>query len=116
MLIGGNGEPLWTLEQRKTVFNGDNSSSRVKDGGEEGRQARQPESALSSSRGNRNKDQRKQYGGRTSRKWRGLRQGLQGRQPGGPGLGQWAVGNGERCEGSHLNREGRSLFSLMLFL
>ena len=44
MLISGIGEPLWTLEQRKTVFNGDNSSSRVKDGGKEGRQARQPES------------------------------------------------------------------------
>lgn len=43
-LISGNGEPLWILEQRKTVFNEDNSSSCVEDSGEEGRRGSQPES------------------------------------------------------------------------
>lgn len=90
MLISGNAEPLWTLEQRKTVFNEDNSSSRVKDWGEEGRKARQPESCTSSSHGNGNKDQRKHWpkvawaGGRSSRgdsQWE-------------PGPGQCATGNG----------------------
>lgn len=38
LLISDHGEPLWILEQRKTVFNEDNSSSCVEDGGEEGRQ------------------------------------------------------------------------------
>lgn len=37
-LISDHGEPLWILEQRKTVFNEDNSSSCVEDGGKEGRQ------------------------------------------------------------------------------
>lgn len=31
-LIISNGESLWILEQRKTVFKGDNSSSCVEDG------------------------------------------------------------------------------------
>lgn len=44
LLISGNGEPLWILEQRKTVFSEDNSSSCVEDGREEGRQGSQPES------------------------------------------------------------------------
>lgn len=44
LLISGNGEPLWILEQRKTVFNEDNSSSCVEDGSKEGRQGSQPES------------------------------------------------------------------------
>lgn len=43
-LISGNGEPLRILEQRKTVFNEDNSSSCVEDRGEEGRRGSQPES------------------------------------------------------------------------
>lgn len=37
-LISDHGEPPWILEQRKTVFNEDNSSSCVEDGGKEGRQ------------------------------------------------------------------------------
>lgn len=37
-LISGNGEPLWILEQRKTVFSGDSSSSCVEDGGRQGSQ------------------------------------------------------------------------------
>ena len=44
LLISVDGEPLWILEQRKTVFNEDNSSSCVEEGGEEGRQGSRPES------------------------------------------------------------------------
>lgn len=45
-LISVNGEPLWILEQRKTVFNEDNSSSCVEEGGEKGRQGSGPESGM----------------------------------------------------------------------
>ena len=89
MLISGNGEPLWTLEQRKTVFNEDNSSSCVKDGGEEGRQARQPESCTSSSHGNGNKDPRKHW---PKVAWAGGR-GSWGDSQQEPGPAQCATGN-----------------------
>lgn len=44
LLISANGEPLWVLKQRKTVFNEDNSSSCVEDRGKEGSRGSQPES------------------------------------------------------------------------
>lgn len=67
-LISGNGEPLWILEQRKTVFNEDNSSSCVEDSGEGGGEASQSP-ALRSSHGNGNEDERKQCRGRAGSTW-----------------------------------------------
>lgn len=77
-LISGHGEPLWIPEQRKTVFNEDNSSSCVEDGGEEGRREASESPALGSSHGNGNEDQRKQCRRRTGRRWRGLQVGASG--------------------------------------
>ena len=72
------------------MFNEDNSSSCVKDGGEEGRQARQPESCTSSSHGNGNKDPRKHW---PKVAWAGGR-GSRGDSQREPGPAQCATGNG----------------------
>lgn len=70
-LINGHGEPLWIPEHREAVFNEDNSSSRVEDRGEEGKQAGEASQspALSSSRGNGDEDERKQRRGRAGSWW-----------------------------------------------
>lgn len=84
LLVSGNGDPLWTPEQRKTVFNEDNSSSCVEDGGKEGGGEASQSPVLDSSHGNGNEDQRKQFRGRSGRRWRGLERGS---------LGETASGN-----------------------
>lgn len=114
LLVSGHGEPLWTLEQRKTVFNEDNSSSCVEDGGKEGGGEASQSPVLDSSHGNGNEDQRKQFRGRSGRRWRGLERGS---------LGETAMGTNARMvchwqrgmlgEGGHLNGEGTGTLGLV---
>ena len=55
--------------------------------------------------------------GNTGRKWRGLEAGAPGETASrNPGQHSVPLATGERCEGGHLNGEGRGLFFLMLFL